>query len=345
MATQGTRIRIFVASPGDVQEERKSLSEVINELNFTLAALMPEKGTVLELVKWETHAYPSAGRPQGKINEQIGSYDIFIGIMWKRFGTDTGVAESGTTEEFNNAFDRWKRTGQPHVMFYFCQKPVPLAMGNADLEQLQKVIKFRSMLSTQGLIWDYPDHQNLKDIIRPHLIGVLGRMLSHRTPIDVAEGISALSPDTSAIKRQIDELANKYRNLRAGMPSGPERTREMEVVMTSMRTLAPLAYPLLDDLSKSDEPGKRLAAIAILQALPKAEYLSWLVDRLQQDREKPFVGYHAAVALLTAARSLPEHRDALCAEISRAKAFLIPNLIKSDRYRTLEDAGEQLISE
>src|SRR5688500_10112896 len=120
------RIRIFVASPGDVQEERNILSEIINELNFTLTALMPEKGAFLELVKWETHAYPAAGRPQAIINKQVGSYDIFIGIMWKRFGTDTGVAESGTIEEFNNAFERWKEIGQPHVMFYFCQKPVPL---------------------------------------------------------------------------------------------------------------------------------------------------------------------------------------------------------------------------
>src|SRR4051812_43539782 len=185
MATHGIQVRIFVASPGDVQEERKSLSEVVNELNFTLAALMPEKRIFLELVKWETHAFPAAGRAQGNIIEQIGEYDIFIGIMWKRFGTDTGIAESGTIEEFNEAFGKWKKTGQPHVMFYFCQQPVPLAMNVDDLAQLQKVIEFRSMLSKQGLIWDYPEHNSLKDIVRPHRIGVLGRMLSRRTPIQV----------------------------------------------------------------------------------------------------------------------------------------------------------------
>ena len=345
MTTHVSRIRIFVASPGDVQEERNALSEVIGELTFTLAALMPERGAVLELVKWETHTHPALGRPQGQIKEQIGSYDIFIGIMWKRFGANTGIAESGTVEEFNDAFDRWKVTGQPHVMFYFCKKPIPIAMNDTDIDQLQKVIKFRNILSENELIWDYHDHQNFKDIVRPHLIGVLGRMLSRRTPMDVAEDISALSTDTSAIERQIDELAHKYQALRAVMPSGSERTREMEVIMTSMRTLAPIAYPLLENLSKSHEPGKRLAAIAILQALPKSEYLEWLADRLQRDHEKPFVGYHAAVALLTAARSLPGHHDELLAAISRAKAFVYPGLPQTDRYQMLEDAEKQLTSQ
>ena len=52
--------------------------------------------------------YPvRGGEPEVLINDQIGKYDIFLGVMWRRFGTPTGVAESGTEEEFRRALELW----------------------------------------------------------------------------------------------------------------------------------------------------------------------------------------------------------------------------------------------
>ena len=82
------KVRVFVASPGDVDAERNTLPTVVQELNTTIA---PHKNCFLELVRWETHCTPEMGRPQGVINAQIGRYDIFLGIMWKRFGSPTGA--------------------------------------------------------------------------------------------------------------------------------------------------------------------------------------------------------------------------------------------------------------
>ena len=40
--------------------------------------------------------------PQQIINSQVSDeYDIFIGILWTRFGTPTERAGSGTEEEFS----------------------------------------------------------------------------------------------------------------------------------------------------------------------------------------------------------------------------------------------------
>jgi hypothetical protein len=340
--THAERIRIFVARPGDVQEEREALGPVVNELNHTLAALAPHKPAFVELLGWETHAYPEFGRPQGVINAQIGRYDIFVGIMWSRFGTPTGVAGSGTEEEFNRAFERWQSEGRPHLMFYFCRKPLAFST-TADHEQHGKVMDFRTKLSAQGLVWDYPEHEAFKDIVRPHLISVLGRMLGRQTPAAVADRIQAFSPNTEVVSRQITKLAQEYQQTRHDMPSGPERTRKMELTMTSMRTLAPTAYPLLRPLSESKEPGERLAAIAILQSIPKSEYFDWLAARLDRSTEKPFVGYHAAVALLTATRTVRKaDRKALESAIARAKALLGPSMADGDRYRVLGDAEREL---
>ena len=56
MAKQISELSIFVASPGDVAEERELLEEVIRELNQQWSRA---KGIRLELVQWATHTYPS----------------------------------------------------------------------------------------------------------------------------------------------------------------------------------------------------------------------------------------------------------------------------------------------
>ncbi|MBN2251236.1 MAG: DUF4062 domain-containing protein, partial [Candidatus Altiarchaeota archaeon] len=98
--------RAFVASPGDVTEERECLKSVIQELNDSWSE---ELGIHLDLIGWETHAYPGISTdPQAVINKQIDDdYDIFIGIMWKRLGTPTERGGSGTEEEFDRAYKRY----------------------------------------------------------------------------------------------------------------------------------------------------------------------------------------------------------------------------------------------
>lgn len=163
------KLRVFVASPGDVEQERNSLKSVIDELNITIA---PYKGLSLELVKWETHATPAMGRAQGVINSQLGQYDIFIGIMWKRFGTPTGRAESGTQEEFELAYKQWESTKSIRILFYFCQAPfMPRAVE--EITQLQKVVEFREFLSKLGLTWEYPNRDEFPNIVRPHLARII----------------------------------------------------------------------------------------------------------------------------------------------------------------------------
>src|SRR4051812_17899451 len=104
MSAAPDKIRVFVSSPGDVGAELERLDEVVKELNGEFTAR--EKVSV-ELRSWRTDAVPSAGRPQAVVTQWIGEYHIYVGVMWRRFGTPTGVAGSGTEEEFNLAYDSW----------------------------------------------------------------------------------------------------------------------------------------------------------------------------------------------------------------------------------------------
>src|SRR4051812_22297668 len=103
-STASRILKVFVASPGDVTDEREALSRLVRDINDVLAFLAPERRLTLELVRYETHAYPDVGAPQDVINRQIPiDYDIFVGVMWKRAGTPTKNAGSGTIEEFHRA--------------------------------------------------------------------------------------------------------------------------------------------------------------------------------------------------------------------------------------------------
>jgi hypothetical protein len=175
------KVRVFVASPSDVIAEREAMAGVINELNTVLHAFSPDAAVVLELVRWETHTFPTIGRPQGIINDQVDEYDIFVGIMWKRFGSSTGVAGSGTEEEFRIALRRWDETRQPHIMFYFSAAPSPPPSTPAEIDELVSVVSFRTELMKIGLVWQYPDSGRFADVIRPHLAAVIGQII-HRPP-------------------------------------------------------------------------------------------------------------------------------------------------------------------
>jgi anti-sigma regulatory factor (Ser/Thr protein kinase) len=168
MPVTRTILRVFVGSPGDMTPERAALDQVVNELNRTWGNT---SRVFLELIKWETHGYPGiADDSQAVINEELlNDYDIFIGLMWTRFGTPTNRAGSGTEEEFDRAYEQFKRNPkQIRVMFYFKEAPVaPLAL---DPAQLVSIKNFRDQLGEKGaLYWTFNESDEFARLARIHL--------------------------------------------------------------------------------------------------------------------------------------------------------------------------------
>ena len=147
------RLRIFIGSPGDVGEERDLVSLIVEELRRTVARLVSIE---LETVRWETHAWPALGDDaQDVINREIGDYDVFVGIMWKRFGTRTKRAPSGTAEEFDRAYEYFTDYAKPKIMFYFRAKPF-FTTDLSELRQFKKVLEIRRKLQKFGVLyWEY----------------------------------------------------------------------------------------------------------------------------------------------------------------------------------------------
>ena len=301
------QFKVFVASPGDVLTERNIIPKVIAEINLIISAIAPEKGVLLDLIRWETHVHPGLGvDAQDVVNQQLPDYDIFIGIMWKRFGTPTSRAGSGTEEEYLRAFEKWKKDSKFPVLFYFSQKNITIPNSSAELEQLQKLVKFKEDLSNRGLIWEYDNPEGFGDILRPHLVMTLSKLLNGNKANQInnqAVDKILTNSDMSLVRNRITELRYDYEKLRETMPAGDSRTTKMSVVESKMRAMALDIIPLLPELTESASAGDRLAAIAGLKEIPTRDYLNWLANRVGQ-AESSFVGFHASLALLNAVQRL-----------------------------------------
>src|SRR4051812_35803085 len=91
--------RIFIASPGGLQDVRGAFREVINEYNEAEAI---HRCALFTPVGWEL-TLGGVGRPQSLINEEIKECDLFILVLWNRWGSETDAKNSkyssGTEEE------------------------------------------------------------------------------------------------------------------------------------------------------------------------------------------------------------------------------------------------------
>jgi len=153
---------------------------------------------------------------------------------------------------------------------------------------------------------------------------------------ELLEGVPTL------IRQEADTLAYEYEKVRASMLPGDARTQRMEVVVAKMRAVGRAVYPMRHELASSSSPGKRLLAIAALQVLPDYDMLKWLADRIKA--EKPFIGYHALLALTQAAKdqNAVTHRSELIEALKIAQYAKDSFGADADRYKLLQMLEESV---
>ena len=102
------KVKIYVAAPGDVIEEKRRIERVIKKLRNRFTDRL---GVNLELL--DSHNC-----------DRLEDYDIFIGILWLHFEDDTGENQSGTEEEFKAVCDYLKQEniGWRQGIIYRCSR-------------------------------------------------------------------------------------------------------------------------------------------------------------------------------------------------------------------------------
>jgi len=114
-------LRIFVSSPGDVNEERVVTARVIERLKTEFAHQVP-----IEPIYWEHESLLAAETSQAQITKPSEA-DIAVVILWSRLGTrlppqltadDESRYASGTAFEFEDALAGWRENGRPELLVY-----------------------------------------------------------------------------------------------------------------------------------------------------------------------------------------------------------------------------------
>ncbi|WP_321397825.1 hypothetical protein [Emcibacter sp.] len=139
-----------MASPRDLGEERKLVREAVDEINRVVAAKL---GFRVELKGWEeTHS--GIGRPQELINAELDLCELFIGMMWRKWGSrptkTEGKYSSGFEEEFERSLQRREETCMPEMSMYF--KEIDESHIEDPGDDLKKVLNFKKRLEEEKFI-------------------------------------------------------------------------------------------------------------------------------------------------------------------------------------------------
>lgn len=207
MARSETIISVFVASPGDVNDERVALESIISELNRTWSRNLNLR---LELIKWETDIHPSFGAyPQDVINQQVNDeYDVFIALFWSKVGSPTDTSESGTIEEFERAYQKHQNDpASVDIMVYFKDEAIP--PSKMDFVQLQKIQSLKEQLGEKGgLYWSFDNTEDFENLLRGHLSRVAQ---SWAQKLNVKEEIEVETTNHSQVADNlVDESEDDY---------------------------------------------------------------------------------------------------------------------------------------
>ncbi|MHC4251610.1 MAG: DUF4062 domain-containing protein, partial [Planctomycetota bacterium] len=223
--------KVFIASPGGLEEERARFREVIRDYNDMDAKA---RGVHFDPVGWE-YTLPGKRRPQALINEELEGCDYFVLLLWDRWGSppdNDGRYTSGTEEEFAVATGCCDDELKPmrEVVAYF--KPVVDRQLSDAGPQLEKVLKFRKKLEKEKTlcygvfdelaVFEKSLRRHLAQWVRDHEEGQLGKAVRPRPGPEVpppggggdslgpkAEPVEPSAPATTDMAEEAWRLADE----------------------------------------------------------------------------------------------------------------------------------------
>ncbi len=154
-------IKVMIASPGDVTEERAIVTDELHGWNDVNAST---RQSVLLPVKWETHSTPEHGaHPQTIINRQLlDDADLLIAIFSTRIGTPTKEHMSGTVEEIK----KHVATGKTAKIYF---SDVPEHPSLIDTNQRILLEEFKKECRDTSLYAGYDSLRQFRRDFKRHL--------------------------------------------------------------------------------------------------------------------------------------------------------------------------------
>lgn len=165
-------MRVFIGSPGGLEEERRAAHEIVEEINLSNSE---HWGCQIKLVGWED-TIPGFQRPQSRINQDLDKCDYFIGVLWNHWGTKPDLGEDGYTsgfeEEYYRARSHIEDGRMKDLVVYF--KNVEVPDGLEPGEKIKKVLEFRQQCieDKKFMFKDFASTKGFRDSVRSKLTDI-----------------------------------------------------------------------------------------------------------------------------------------------------------------------------
>uniref|UniRef100_Q3APW6 DUF4062 domain-containing protein n=1 Tax=Chlorobium chlorochromatii (strain CaD3) TaxID=340177 RepID=Q3APW6_CHLCH len=307
-------IRIFFASPGDLEEERHLTKEILRQMS-------ERSRYTFEFYGFERALATTACRPQDVINNFVDECDVFIAVFHRRWGQppqDTVVYSSYTEEEFERAKRRFVSTGAPEIFCFFKQVDLPSIADPG--EQLRKVLAFKRRLeeSHQVLYRTFATAAQFVADIEQHLFAFAeGKLPTPRSPkhrfhipiIEDQQPDSQRSYDLTKVHQALNAATSGCVEEAVILMAGvSQTTRDIELLdvikeffintnnLDAAQAVVEKKLTLLQD--------RRLAAHAYVAVLMSEHWLNDLVASMSKtvSPEKQSVAEHTTRKLFTGIR-------------------------------------------
>lgn len=199
------KIRIFISSPGDVQQERNIARNVIEELNSLYA-----KYAKLEVLMWEDFPLTTESTFQEGIDYFLKneSIDFAVFILWSRLGTplctkfakpDGSPYKSGTEYEYDLMCDLQRRNGSPRILTYVKTKEILPSVNTQEelfeffkqkdgVKAFLKEHFYDESTNSNYAYLQFEEQTSFENKLRNHLQGLIKPLLGNVSEIKEWEG-------------------------------------------------------------------------------------------------------------------------------------------------------------
>ena len=176
MVDQANIVKVIIASPADLKDEREVIPGLFNRWNHANSEVH------LEPVMWESSSVPAMGdHPQHILNEQIiKDGDLLVALFWSKIGTPTPTSKSGTVEEIREFINK---KGSFRVMVYFCNRPIQRDPSNLNVEEIKTLQEFRIEMKSKCLFQEFGNTDELEKHLYHHLDIKVKQLLNGELPV------------------------------------------------------------------------------------------------------------------------------------------------------------------
>jgi hypothetical protein len=155
LAQVALRVPVFLASSGDVVDERNAIDAILQRLSDKYAA----RRILVDLIRWERDGSPGWGRPQDLLNPLVRESELIIVVLWARLG-------NGVQEELRLAEELMAIGASDDLFVYF--RTTPPKAGAAGLSEMQE-FKRSLQNSSRIFVWDYETPEHLAELVSSHV--------------------------------------------------------------------------------------------------------------------------------------------------------------------------------